>query len=441
MATIDYPTLKRMFHDRDKMVRVFCLKVAARDRLPQIDEFVLEGLADERPEVIRAALGGVPHCMTPQVVTRALEMLGHASPSIRQQVLHALEGRRGETIGDALIGYLRREQDANLLATAIKLVGGCRDDRFLPLLKAFLTYEDDRVRANAVEALAMLDHLEVIEVLKALVSDRNNRVRANAIKGLWNRGVRFGLNTLPEELRSPNPKKRASVAYVLGEIKEERSADLLVPLLRDPAPMVRNRATLSLGRLGSSRLIPSILDAYFREGDPGVRQVMIDTCLGLSTEMTVERLTERFATETDPRVRSHIVTNLKGCRPALLIPFLTRAIRDLDARVRANAVEILGQQNDPMLSELILPLLNDSHNRVRSNAAMALWRLGGTVAILTLRQMLRSSQKPMRLSATYALGEIGAIQFGELLQDMANDQDPEVRKGAVRALAKVRRMA
>ncbi len=441
MATMDYPTIKRMFQDRDKMVRLFCLKVVVRDRLPQIDEFILTGLSDDRPEVIRAALAGVPQCRDPRIIQAVLGMLQNANPTVRQQALNALEGQPAAAIAEALSEFLRVEEDTNLLASAIKLIGSCRDDDFLPLLKAFLTYEDDRVRANAVEALAMLDHLEVSEILKQLVGDRNNRVRANAIKGLWVRGIRFGLNTVPEEIRSPNPKKRASVAYILGEIKEERSADLLINLLNDPVPMVRNRAVLSLGKLGAARLIQPILTAYFKEQDAGLRQVMIDTALALSSELTLARLTDRFAQELEPKTRAHILANLKNCQNPALIPFLSRSVRDPDPRVRANAVEVLGSQKDPALAEVILPLLNDSHNRVRSNAAMAIWRLGGTLSVLTLKQMLRSSQKSMRASAAYALGEIGALQFGELLQDVANDQDPDVRKGAIKALAKIRKMA
>lgn len=441
MATMDYPTLRRMFNDRDKMVRVFCLKVAVRDNLPELDEFLREGLGDDRPEVIRAALAGVRAARDPAVVRATLALLDSANPSLRLLALQALTGRGSVEIGAALGRYVRNESDPNLLSAALQLIGTLHDDTFLPLLKAFLTFEDDRVRANAVDAMALLDNIEVVEILKALVGDRNNRVRANAIRGLWGKGIRFGLNTLPEELRSPNPKKRASVAYILGEIKEERSAELLLKLLGDPTPMVRNRAVLSLGRLGSPRLIGPLLNIYVKEEDSGIRQVIIDTCLGLSVEQCLAELTTRFEQEADPRLRAGLLSHLQHCQRPAMLPLLLKAIRDPDSRVRANAVEALGAQGDAALAEVILPLLNDSHNRVRSNAAMALWKLGGTLSILTIKQMLRSAHKAMRASAAYALGEIGALQFAELLQDMANDQDPDVRKCAIKALAKIRKIS
>jgi len=62
-------------------------------------------------------------------------------------------------------------------------------------------------------------------------------------------------------------------------------------------------------------------------------------------------------------------------------------------------------------------------------------------AIVTLKQMLRSSHKQMRASAAWALGEIGALQFSDVLQDLSNDADPDVRKWALKALAKVAKIA
>jgi len=43
----------------------------------------------------------------------------------------------------------------------------------------------------------------------------------------------------------------------------------------------------------------------------------------------------------------------------------------------------------------------------------------------------------MRSSAAWALGEIGALQFGDILQDLTGDTDPDVRRCALKALAKL----
>jgi HEAT repeat protein len=434
---MDQKTLKNMFKDRDKSVRVFCLKTAIRDQVPNLAEFLCEGMRDERPEVVAEAMKGVRLVDDAEVIGMVITYLESPNTFLRSEALMALEGKNHPQVKEAVREFLRREEDATLLASGIKIVGSFAGSEHLPLLRAFLAYEDDRVRANAVEALAGINVPEVNEVLKALVVDRNNRVRANAIKALWDKGIRYGLNTLPEELRSPNAKKRSSVAYILGEIKEERSLDLLIGLLGDISPIVRNRAVLSLGRIGSTRVISHLLSTYAKEDDPKVRDNIIGTCMKINAELTMARLTERFVSEEDSKIRANMIKSLGETKNSKSVLLLAKALKDQDSRVRANGVEAMLELKDPALVELIIPLLNDSHNRVRSTAASSLWKMGGTAAVITLKQMLRSSHKQMRTSAAWALGEIGALQFSDVLQDLTNDSDNDVRKWALKALAKV----
>ncbi len=434
---MDHATLKKLFQDRDKSVRLFCLKCMLRDRLEGVDEFILEGLRDGRPEVVAASMKASRLTSNPEVFGMIITYLESPNTILRSEALHAMHGRSQQAIKAAVCDFLKNEDDPSLVATGIKVIGSFRSAEFVPLLRAFLNYADERVRANAVEALGDIDNPETVEILKVLVSDRNNRVRANAIKALWQRGIRFGLNTLPEELRSPNTRKRASVAYILGEIEEDRSLDLLVGLLNDISPTVRNRAVLSIGKIGSSRVISQLVDAYMHEDESHIRDAIVKTALQLNQDLALARLTEKFSREENARMRAMLIKSLGRAEDHKAVVLLTKALRDNDARVRANAVESLGQLQDQQYTDLLFPMLNDSNNRVRSNAAMALWKLGGTGAVLTLKQMLRSSHKQMRSSAAWALGEIGALQFSDLLQDLTSDTDPDVRRCALKALAKL----
>ncbi len=434
---MDYPTLKKLFQDRDKNVRLFCLKCLARDEIDSVEEFVIEGLKDGRPEIVIASLKAARRCLDDEVTAMILTYLESQNALLKSEALLSLIGRPAKTSKKEVCDFLKREEDPALVATGIRVIGSYKSEEFVPLLRAFLNFSDERVRANAVEALAEIKNPEVVEILKVLVSDRNNRVRANAIKALWERGIRFGLNTLPEELRSPNSRKRASVAYILGEIEEERSLDLLVGLLNDISPTVRNRAVLSIGKIGSSRVMSHLIDAYSKEDEPSIRDVIVATALNINPDLAIARLTEKFVREENSRLRANLIKSLGLTSSPKSVPLLSKALKDSDSRVRANAVEAIGQLNDAQLSELLFPLLHDSHNRVRSNAATSLWKLGGMGAVLTLKQMLRSSHKQMRASAAWALGEIGALQFSDSLQFLTNDADPDVRRCALKALAKL----
>lgn len=434
---MDYATLKKLFQDRDKSVRLFCLKSLLRDKIENANEFILEGLRDGRPEVVCASMRASKLSDDPEVFGMILTYLESPNTNLRNEALYALQGRSSAAIKTAICDYLKHEEDPSLVATGIGVIGSFKSAEFIPLLRAFLNYADERVRANAVEALGDIEHPDIVEILKVLVSDRNNRVRANAIRALWLKGIRFGLNTLPEELRSPNTRKRASVAYILGEIKEERSLDLLVGLLSDISPTVRNRAVLSIGKIGSSRVISHLIESFMREDESNIRDTIVKVAMELNTDLALARLTEKFSREENIRMRSMMIKSLGYVHDPKAIVLYTKALRDTDGRVRANAVEAIGNLKNSQYAELLFPMLNDSHNRVRSNSATALWKLGGTGAIITLKQMLRSSHKQMRSSAAWALGEIGALQFSDILQDLTGDADPDVRRCALKALAKL----
>ncbi len=438
---MDKSTLKKLFQDRDKSVRLFCLKSILKYDMSDIDEFILEALRDGRPEIVIAAMKASKKSNSEEVLRMIVAYLDSPNGILRHEALYALNHRDHQFIKDALCDFLRKEEDTSLVATAVMTIGNYKSQEFVPLLRAFLEYNDDRVRSNAVEALGYIDGPEIVELLKALVNDSNNRVRANAIKALWEKGVRYGLSNIAEELRSPNTRKRASAAYILGEIKEERSLDLLVGLLNDISPTVRNRAVLSIEKVGSPRVISNLIEAFVREEEPAIRETIVAVALKLSVDIAMARLTEKYTREENSRNRAMIIRCLGLAAIPQTLPLLAMGLRDPDSRVRANAVEAVGLLNDTQAVELLLPLLNDPNNRVRSNAATALWKLGGTGAIVTLKQMIQSSHKQMRSSAAWALGEIGALQFNDVLQDLTADTDPDVRRCALKALAKVTKIS
>lgn len=438
---MDKSTLKKLFIDKDKSVRLFCLKSIIKYDMTDVDEFVLEALRDGRPEIVIAAMKASSKTDSEEAVKMIVAYLDSPNGILRHEALHALNGRNLHFVKEALCEFLKKEEDSSLVATAVMVIGNFKSSEFVPLLKAFLEYRDDRVRANAVEALGYINGAEITQLLKALVQDSNNRVRANAIKALWEKGIRFGLNNLADELRSPNTRKRASTAYILGEIKEDRSLELLVGLLDDISPTVRNRAVLSIEKIGSPNIIARLIEAFIREEEPVIRETMVAVAIRLSIDIAMTRLTEKFTKEENSRNRAMIIRCVGLVAISQTLPLLAMGLRDPDSRVRANAVEAIGLLNDAQAVELLLPLLNDQNNRVRSNAATALWKLGGMGAIVTLKKMIQSSHKQMRSSAAWALGEIGALQFNDVLQELTADNDPDVRRCALKALAKVSKIS
>jgi hypothetical protein len=108
---------------------------------------------------------------------------------------------------------------------------------------------DPRIRANIIQTLwgVSQDHANVI--LEVAVQDEDNRVAGNACLALYNSGDTRALVHLAEMLVSPEPRKRITAAWVIGQCRDGRFASRLLEALRGDLPALRRRSITSLARL------------------------------------------------------------------------------------------------------------------------------------------------------------------------------------------------
>jgi hypothetical protein len=110
-----------------------------------------------------------------------------------------------------------------------------------------LTQSDQRVRANAVEALWGVDSPAAAGILENCRSDHNNRVVGNSLLGLHflGQGPRVEQRVL-DMARAGKHETRLTAAWLLGRIDGQDCFDCLTRLLKDDHPQVRSRALWSL---------------------------------------------------------------------------------------------------------------------------------------------------------------------------------------------------
>ena len=184
------------------------------------------------------------------------------------------------------------------------------------------------------------------------------------------------VSLLLELLRDEGPGMRRTAAESLGKIGDPRATDSILPLMHDPATVVREEAVLAVGRLkpkatdGVVALLTQALEdpvesvrqaavVAIGEIEPGSR--LLEPVLGLlrSSDVTIRRAA----------VRALLQVDLSQSIPALL-----EAGRDSDAEVRQGIVAAVGEWGgaavSPWLSER---LAQDPSPGVRAEAA---YRLG-----------------------------------------------------------------
>ena len=166
------------------------------------------------------------------LVFRGLEILGQIS-----------EERR-------LVACLRpflRSADPRIGSKAV-LIAGRRAEDLKWLIKA-INETDDRTRANLIESIWGRRGAGMEELLLAALKDRHQRVTANAVYGLYllqSERYTEGLRRLNE---SKDPFFRRAAIWVIRSAEGAAGAPSLKPFILDPNPEVRHAAFQALIQL------------------------------------------------------------------------------------------------------------------------------------------------------------------------------------------------
>jgi HEAT repeat protein len=235
------------------------------------------------------------------------------------------------------------------------------------------------------------------------------------------------------EVRTGSANRRWQAAFELSKVLQARKD----PALADPAfadelatvfeqsagddPRVRRYLALALGRLGSARAIPSLLEAVAaRAGAPA----------------------------PDSETQIYAIWALGAIGDPKALPGLLALLRAEDPGVRKAAVHAMGAFADEASRAALAAALSDPVEDVRWNAALALARRRDARAAPVLLQMMdrthlatiadltpeqREDAIEQAAAAAGAVDDPGVRQALEGLRD--SDASPKVREAARRALA------
>lgn len=174
--------------------------------------------------------------------------LENGDPSQRLEALkEALRNRQDTRIIAILTAHLNQEDNAAVLSNLIKVLACAAGDQAFPHLIQFLVHEDDRVRANTVEALEMTGSDNIPVYLLATLNDPHPRVRLNSLKALQKYDMVDPLPLLNRMLESESSGERSGAAWVIAHIDNPQAAQRLLEAYRSERdPEVRLRMIASL---------------------------------------------------------------------------------------------------------------------------------------------------------------------------------------------------
>ena len=156
-----------------------------------------------------------------------------------------------------ILGPLTGSEDPRIAAKATLFIG--RRLQNPAWTRSQLNRKDQRVRANAVEALWGANSLPAILLLEQCRHDANNRVVGNSLVGLYLAGRDEAQQEVMALSESKNWELRSTAAWAMGRLATPAFKPRLAELVRDQQPSVRGaalRALMAVRRLEAEQAAP-----------------------------------------------------------------------------------------------------------------------------------------------------------------------------------------
>ncbi|KAF1081756.1 MAG: hypothetical protein GQF41_2096 [Candidatus Rifleibacterium amylolyticum] len=172
-----------------------------------------------------------------------------ADPRQRLEEIEKESVHLGEKAVEPLVEFLGQESDPMVVGKIYILLGRLYDVRAVPSLLEGLASQDNRCRANAVEAIGMLGDPESLNYLIPFLDDPHNRVRGNSILALRAADgidIKASILSLVEH---PEEYYQRTAVYVLAELQRPEYFPILQRMTRAVFPVVRKNAHTAINAL------------------------------------------------------------------------------------------------------------------------------------------------------------------------------------------------
>ena len=180
---------------------------------------------------------------------------------------------------------------------------------------------------------------------------------------------------LLELLRDEGPEMRRTAAESLGKIGDPRAVDSMLPLMHDPAALVREASVLAIGRVKPTVTdeVVGLLTQALEDSAESVRQAAVVAIGDIEPGSRLLQPVVGLLRSSDVTIRRAAVRALLQVDSSQSVPALLAAGRDSDAEVRQGIVAAVGEWGGATVSPWLRErLAQDPSPGVRAEAAYRL---------------------------------------------------------------------
>jgi HEAT repeat protein len=330
---------------------------------------LLKNLQSGSPALRQAAATALGKIKGATSLSILSESLGSSNPDRVIAAIQLLVNLGSQESADAIASLLGHA-DSRVRATATSALGRLAGEKYADRFTHLLNDPDPRVRANAVEALAASRDPQLADKLSPLLQDPSIRARVNTILTIVAiKGASSALDWMPviEKMASGDTQSRSTATYALGRMPLTQSEDLLSQLLKDPEAEIRSEAAQALGRIGTPRVIPALVEAL--AGSAELRhhaRKSLGKIVRRHGDETLQVVARMAAESTRPEIRSELGDVLGRLKNLAAIEPLMKLLKDPEWRVRWKVLKAFQrlERHIPLPENARLALFDYAHDEM-----------------------------------------------------------------------------
>ena len=432
----------------------------------------LQKLADADPVERRCAAEALA-AGDERAVYPLIRALRDENPGVQDAAMRSIIAIGGEATAYMALPLLRENP---FLRNTARIILHHIGRPSVPLLRPLLADKDDDIRTFALDLVGDIGWCEYqSDIARLLKTDPNQNVRASAAKALGTLGDRGALPSLIAAL-TDSEWVSFSALEALSLLKDESCESAVRELLSGPSEALRYAAIETLGRIGSPRSSPALVDRLPHAGN-GEKSAIVKSLvqIGLTPSMAevgdllIEMFTrgdweERLIAlrgladladrraipvildiagsldPSDPENEERLILARQALEKFGCVPALTAVLADPAIKFRGKvlAIEVIGDLQCTEAVPGLIAQMEGDLREVRRASILALSGIGGEQALRELRLRINDRDGHVRRCAIAALGRTGDREsFSAILSHLDVENYRDVLEETVQALLRI----
>lgn len=431
----DVPKLLKMLRSEDAWERDPALRALCKIGGQKVIDGLVALLSDPNPALWDAAGSALARIGDPKSIPQITALLAKGG-LVTVAAARALQwmGEKESAVKPLIKLLASPDPSVRRLSTAI--LGDLHDlEAVTPIIDLL---KDPKVGNTAIESLGRIGGPQATKALVPLMRKKDGRAIddgssyvtitvGNASRALALIGDASILPDVIPLLKDPNPLVRGDAAWLLGELGDPRAVDALLPLLKDTGKMqadpVYTEVAQALGKIGDKRAVPALID-LLRNPDTRAMEV-IEALAALKDPRAVDALIGLLPSDFAARALGKIADQ-RAVEPLIKLlnsPFpenwrsAAEGLGDLRAKAAADrlsamkhlcpqAIVALGQMKDPRIFDELLALLKADTQVKFGSIVSALGDYGDSRAVEPIIELLKYNSPATNRIAAEALGKL-----------------------------------